>query len=321
MVNDREVLIRVDNVKFSYYLDTQPDDTDLKQAEPVQPMETNGSETADAGEERKYAVDGVSLSVKRGEFLVIIGRNGSGKSTLAKLFNALLLPQSGTVRVKGMLTLDEDSVWDIRRAVGMVFQNPDNQIVGTTVEEDVAFGVENLGVEPPLIRSRIDAAMRAAGVDELVDRPPYQLSGGQKQRVAIAGILAMKPECIVLDEATSMLDPDGRREVLSIVRELNEKEGIAVVLITHHMDEVRLSDRVIVMDNGRAVFEGLPNQLFSDAALVRGMGLEAPEITVLFDLLKDRGFCLPKGISGIEEAYKALVGCMRAANGGREGCQ
>ena len=282
-------LIDADSVKFSYYAESE-----LSEAEESKP---------DEGEERLDAVNGVSLKVEKGEFIVILGPNGSGKSTIAKLFNALLLPREGLVYINGMSTLDEDHVWEIRRAMGMVFQNPDNQIVGTTVEEDVAFGVENLGVEPAQIRSRIETTMKATGVYELADDPPYRLSGGQKQRVAIAGILAMKPECIILDEATAMLDPDGRREVLSIVRELNKNENISVILITHHMDEAGMADRVIVVDEGKIVLEGTPKELFSDVKLVKSMGLDVPEITELFDILEKRGIDLPRGVIDIDEAY------------------
>ena len=265
------------------------------------------------GEERGYAIEDVAMSVKKGEFVAIIGANGSGKSTLARLLNALLIPRKGTVLIKGKSTLEEEYIWEVRRTVGMVFQNPDNQIVGTTVEEDVAFGVENLGVESAQIRVRIDDAMNATGVFDLSDKPPYQLSGGQKQRVAIAGILAMKPECIVLDEATAMLDPDGRREVLSIVRELNKTEGISVIMITHHMSEVSLAERVIVLDDGKIALDGTPAQLFSDVELVESMGLEAPEITKLFYLLGKRGIDLPKGITQIDEAYNIIVEKLEAA--------
>jgi energy-coupling factor transport system ATP-binding protein len=233
-----------------------------------------------------------------------LGRNGSGKSTLAKLLNALLLPTEGVVSVKGLSTADSAHIWEIRRTSGMVFQNPDNQIVGTTVEEDVAFGVENLGVPPDEIRTRIDAAMAAAGVSALSQRPPSQRSGGQKQRVAIAGILAMKPACIILDEATAMLDPDGRREVLTLIRTLNQTEGIAVIHITHHMDEVHFADRVFVVDAGKVVMVKTPKEIFSDVPLIRRIGMDAPQITEVFDLLRARGYDFPRGVIGLDEAYE-----------------
>jgi len=287
-------MIEVNNVWFSYRPDAE------------NPAGESFEEQSVLEGERKNAVADISLSVKKGEFVVIIGPNGSGKSTLAKLFNALLLPQTGTVYINSKPTHDEDAVWEIRRAMGMVFQNPDNQIVGTTVEEDVAFGVENLGIPPEQIRSRIDATMKSAGVYDLADRPPYQLSGGQKQRVAIAGILAMKPECVILDEATAMLDPDGRREVLSIVRELNRNDGISVILITHNMDEVGNADRVIVIDEGRIVSDGPPAEFFSDVEFVRSIGLDVPEITELFYILEKRGVNLPRGITDVDEAFCVL---------------
>jgi len=253
-------------------------------------------------------VEDVSFSIARGEFVVFLGRNGSGKSTLAKLLNALIFPDSGVVTVKGMDSADPESLWEIRRASGMVFQNPDNQIVGTTVEEDVAFGVENLGVPSAEIRARIDASMAETGVLEHSQRPPYQLSGGQKQRVAIAGILAMKPECIILDEATSMLDPDGRREVLGLVRRLNKEDGIAVILITHHMDEAAFADRVVVVDEGRVAMSCTPRELFGDAGMIKSIGLDVPQITGIFGLLREKGYTmLPAGVAGVDEAFDALA--------------
>ena len=268
----------------------------------------NDGNGGDALFDRDKAVEDVSLSIGKGDFIVFLGRNGSGKSTLAKLLNALLIPDTGTVTVKGMDTSDPRYLWEIRRTSGMVFQNPDYQIVGTTVEEDVAFGVENLGVPSPEIRSRIDASMEATGVLEMADRPPYQLSGGQKQRVAIAGILAMKPECVILDEATSMLDPDGRREVLDLIRKLNREENIAVILITHHMDEAALADMIFVVDEGRVVMSCAPGELFGNSRMTRAIGLGVPQITEIFDILRERGFmCLPRGITGVDGAYNALA--------------
>ena len=258
--------------------------------------------------DRDNAIEDVSLSINKGEFVVFLGRNGSGKSTLAKLLNALLIPDKGVVIVKGMQTTDPESVWEIRRSSGMVFQNPDNQIVGTTVEEDVAFGVENIGVPSAEIRERIDASMAETGIQEFAQRPPYQLSGGQKQRVAIAGILAMKPECVILDEATSMLDPDGRREVMRLVRKLNAEENIAVVLITHHMDEAAFADRVYIVDGGHVVMSRTPKELFGDGDLIRSIGLDVPQITEVFEILRERGFTdLPAGVTSVDDAYDALA--------------
>ena len=270
---------------------------------------TLGAGAPDTGVyDRDNAVENINFNIQKGEFIVFLGRNGSGKSTLAKLLNGLLFPDSGVVTVKGMKTSDSDNIWEIRRVSGMVFQNPDNQIVGTTVEEDVAFGVENLGVPPAEIRTRIDASMESTGIAEFSQRPPYQLSGGQKQRVAIAGILAMKPECVILDEATSMLDPDGRREVISLVRKLNKEENIAVILITHHMDEAAFADRVFVIDNGHAVMSKPPKELFSEGGLIRSIGLDVPQITEIFEILRARGFTeLPAGVTGIDEAYGVLA--------------
>ena len=270
----------------------------------------NGTDHGNGGLiiDRDNAVEDVSLRIKRGEFIVFLGRNGSGKSTLAKLLNALLIPDSGVVTVKGLKTSDPANIWEIRRSSGMVFQNPDNQIVGTTVEEDVAFGVENIGIPQAEIRKRIDDSMAATGVAEFALRAPYQLSGGQKQRVAIAGILAMKPECVILDEATSMLDPDGRREVLNLVRKLNKDENIAVVLITHHMDEAAYADNIYIIDEGRVVSSNPPKEMFSDVAFIRSVGLDVPKITEIFDVLRERGFTeLPSGVAGIDDAYDALA--------------
>ena len=265
--------------------------------------------------DRDKAVEDVTFNIKRGEFVVFLGRNGSGKSTLAKLLNALIFPDSGVVTVKNMDTSDPEHIWEIRRTSGMVFQNPDNQIVGTTVEEDVAFGVENLGVPPDEIRARIDASMAATGISEFTQRPPYQLSGGQKQRVAIAGILAMKPECVILDEATSMLDPDGRREVLNLVRKLNKEDGIAVILITHHMDEAAFADRVFVVDEGRVTASNTPRELFGDSGRIKSIGLDVPQITGIFEILRERGFTgLPSGVTNIDEAYDALAPLLKGGN-------
>ncbi len=220
------------------------------------------------------ALNNISLEIKRGEFIVMVGRNGSGKSTFARLLNALLIPTNGTILINGIDTHIEKHLWDIRSTVGMIFQNPDNQIVGTIVEEDVAFGPENLGVEPKEIRKRVDEALESVGISEFAKSEPHQLSGGQKQKVAIAGILAMKPECIVLDEATSMLDPVGRKETMRTIKKLNKEEGITIIHITHNMDEAADADRVIVIDEGKIVADGKPEKVFSDVQMIKDKGLE-----------------------------------------------
>lgn len=252
------------------------------------------------------ALDEVSLSVRQGEFLAVLGRNGSGKSTLAKLMNALILPVSGTVIVDGIDTSNEEMLWDIRCTTGMVFQNPDNQIVGTVVEEDVAFGPENLGVPPKEIRTRVDEALEMIGMSEFKKHAPHQLSGGQKQRVAIAGILAMRPKCIVLDEATAMLDPVGRKEVMRILRKLNTGEGITIVHITHHMDEAGMADRVLVIDGGKCVMLGTPRAVFSDVKRIKSLGLDVPQVTELMYELNKSGFDFPTDILTVDEAVKRL---------------
>ena len=236
-------------------------------------------------EQPVYALDSVSTSVKRGEFVAVLGANGCGKSTLAKHFNAILLPESGKVYVEGMDTSDDSKLYDIRQTVGMVFQNPDNQIVANVVEEDVAFGPENLGVPTAEIRRRVDDALAAVGMEKFACHAPHLLSGGQKQRVAIAGVIAMEPECIVLDEATAMLDPAGRREVLDTVHRLNREMGITVVLITHHMSEAEDADRVIVMNDGVVAMDGTPRQVFARVEELHGFGLAAPDtVELLYEL-------------------------------------
>ena len=236
---------------------------------------------AEEGQTSTVALEDVSLSIERGSFVVVLGHNGSGKSTLAKHMNAVLLPSGGTVYVEGMDTRDEALLLEIRRRVGMVFQNPDNQIVANVVEEDVAFAPENLGVPSEEIRRRVDDALAAVGMSEFTRHAPHLLSGGQKQRVAIAGVIAMAPECIVLDEATAMLDPAGRREVLSAIRTLNQERGITVVLITHHMDEAMDADRLIVMNDGKLVIDGAPAEVFTQVEALRAMGLAAPDTVEL----------------------------------------
>ena len=254
----------------------------------------------------KNAVDDVSMRVKRGEFLAILGHNGSGKSTLAKLFNALYVPEKGTVLVCGLDTKDDELVFDIRQHAGMVFQNPDNQIVATVVEEDVAFGLENNGVPPEEIRVRIDDALRAVNMSDFAKKAPHMLSGGQKQRVAIAGILAMKPDVIILDESTAMLDPSGRREVMNTVHRLNDEEGISVVIITHYMGEAATADYVIVMDEGRIALTGTPKEVFSQVERVRALGLDVPPMTDLAHMLRETGVDIAGDVLTVDEMVEEV---------------
>lgn len=260
------------------------------------------------GDGRQAALRGINLAIMPGEFVAIIGHNGSGKSTLAKHFNALLVPTSGTVTVKGMKTGDPRNLWKIRQTVGMVFQNPDNQIVATTVEEDVAFGPENLGVPPAEIRRRVREALECVDMVEYMRHAPHLLSGGQKQRVAIAGVVAMRPECIVLDEPTAMLDPSGRREVMRTITRLNREEGITVVLITHFMNEAVQADRVIVMEAGRIVLDGSPRKVFSQVDTLRALHLDVPQVTELAYELNREGAELPPDILTVEEFADAIIG-------------
>ena len=247
-----------------------------------------------SGEETpKVVLDGVSLEIEAGSFVAVLGHNGSGKSTLAKHLNAILLPSGGKVYVSGMDTADEALLLDIRRTVGMVFQNPDNQIVANVVEEDAAFGPENLGIPPDEIRRRVDEALKAVGMYEYREHAPHLLSGGQKQRVAIAGILAMKPRCVVLDEPTAMLDPIGRKEVLETIRKLNETQGVTVVLITHHMDEAAQAGRLVVMAKGRVIADGPPKEVFQKVEELRAVGLTVPETVSLLWELKQEGLDVP----------------------------
>ena len=256
------------------------------------------------------ALNGVSLDIAAGIFLVVLGHNGSGKSTLAKHMNAVLLPAGGKVWVDGMDTADENLLLEIRRRVGLVFQNPDNQIVANVVEEDVAFGPENLGVPTEEIRRRVDGALKAVGMEDFVLHAPHHLSGGQKQRVAIAGIIAMEPACIVLDEATAMLDPSGRREVLDTVRRLNREKGITIILITHHMDEAALADRLVVMDQGRVVMDGTPRQILPQKETLQSLGLAAPHTVELLWGLRSAGFDVPVDALGIEECADAICAAL-----------
>jgi energy-coupling factor transport system ATP-binding protein len=256
--------------------------------------------------ETKRAVDGVELDVKKGDFVAILGHNGSGKSTLAKHINALLLPNEGEIWVAGMNTKEEDHVWDIRQSAGMVFQNPDNQIIGTVVEEDVGFGPENMGIPTEEIWTRVEEALKAVGMYKYRKHSPNRLSGGQKQRVAIAGIVAMHPQCIVLDEPTAMLDPNGRKEVIRAVRALNMVEDITVLLITHYMEEVVHADKVIVMDEGKVVMQGTPKEIFSRVEELKALRLDVPQVTLLAHELKKKGLPLPDGILTIEELVNEL---------------
>ena len=280
MVEHKQNFIEIDKVSFSY--------------------------TGEPGAAEDTALDEVSLNIAPGEFVAIVGHNGSGKSTLAKHLNGLLLPTSGDVWVAGMNTKDEEHRWNIRQTVGMVFQNPDNQIVAATVEEDVAFGPENLGMAPELIRSRVDEALAVVGMSEYAESPPHSLSGGQKQRVSIAGVIALRPRCLVLDEPTAMLDPVGRREVMETITRLNEEEGITVVLITHFMDEAVKAHRVVVMDEGRIVQEGPPAAVFQEIALLRELRLDVPPVIELASRLRGRSLALPEAILTVDEMVTAL---------------
>ena len=266
---------------------------------------------AEEGQTSTVALEDVSLSIERGSFVVVLGHNGSGKSTFAKCLNAILLPSGGTVYVEGMDTRDEALLLEIRRRVGMVFQNPDNQIVANVVEEDVAFAPENLGVPSEEIRRRVDDALAAVGMSEFTRHAPHLLSGGQKQRVAIAGVIAMAPECIVLDEATAMLDPAGRREVLSAIRALNQERGITVVLITHHMDEAMDADRLIVMNDGKLVIDGAPAEVFTQVEALRAMGLAAPDTVELLYGLRQGGMDVPLDALTVDECADAICKALR----------
>ena len=275
-----DTIIKFDNVSFAYELE-------------------------DEGIVR--AVNDFSLNVPEGQFLAVLGHNGCGKSTVAKLINGILVPNKGKVTVKGMDTSDESKTVDIRRTVGMVFQNPDNQIVATIVEDDVAFGPENLGVEPSEIRKAVDSALKAVGMYEFRKREPHRLSGGQKQRVAIAGVIAMNTKCIVMDEPTAMLDPQGRKEVMDTVMKLNREFGITVILITHYMDEAVKADRVVVMDGGRIALDGTPKEVFRNVERMKKLGLDVPQATELAYRLRKKGFKLPDNILDENECAEAIL--------------
>ena len=263
----------------------------------------------DKNEEKKRALNHLNVEIEKGSFVAVLGHNGSGKSTFAKHLNGILLPTEGEVWVAGMDTSDEEKLWDVRKAAGMVFQNPDNQIIGNIVEEDVGFGPENLGVPTEEIWERVDKSLKAVGMTLYRKKSPNRLSGGQKQRVAIAGVMAMKPQCIVLDEPTAMLDPNGRAEVIRTVRELNRKEGITAVLITHYMEEVIDADRVIVMDDGAIVMDGTPREVFSQVEKLKEYRLDVPQATELAYELKKAGVDLPDGILSQEEFVEAFLAC------------
>ena len=262
--------------------------------------------TAGENQEEKIAINDVNLQIKEGEFIAILGHNGSGKSTMAKHMNALLIPTEGKMLVNKMDTSDMNNLWNIRETAGMVFQNPDNQLVATIVEEDVAFGPENLGIEPQLIRQRVKEALESVGITELKDRQPHLLSGGQKQRVAIAGIIAMRPKCIIFDEATAMLDPSGRKEVLDTIIDLNRNYGITVILITHYMDEAAKADRIVVMDKGKLILDGKPRDVFSNVEKMKSIGLDVPQVTELSYELQKAGINIDTRILDVNEMVNAI---------------
>lgn len=269
----------------------------------------NVSDSGEGEAENEFsALSGVDLCIKQGEFVAVLGKNGSGKSTLAKLMNALLIPTSGEVYVNGAKTSDASKLWEIRKTVGMVFQNPDNQIVASTVEDDVAFGLENLGIPREDMDPRIDEALAAVGLSDKRKKEPHYLSGGQKQRLAIAGILAMRPSCIVLDESTAMLDPKGRKSIIDIIRKLNREEGITVVLITHHMDETVFCDRIFLLDSGRIISSGTPAEIFSDEQTVLKAGLELPPVCELFQRLRIIGLVSSETVLTKEQGVDLLLG-------------
>ena len=281
---EEKVIIKFDNVSFAY------------------------KAIADESESATTrVVDGFSLAVPEGQFLAVLGHNGCGKSTVAKLMNGILVPDYGKVTVDGMSTSDDEKIIDIRRTVGMVFQNPDNQIVATIVEDDVAFGPENLGVPPEEIRKRVDDALRAVGMYEFRGREPHRLSGGQKQRVAIAGVVAMNTKCIVMDEPTAMLDPHGRQEVMDTIRMLNKERGITVILITHYMDEAVKADRVVVMDKGEIVLDDVPRKVFKNVEKLKALGLDVPQATELAYELRKSGFPIADDILDEEECAAAIL--------------
>ena len=267
-------------------------------------------------EDRHLVIEGLNLEIESGSFTAVLGHNGSGKSTLAKHFNAILLPLGGKVYINGMDTEDEELVYEIRRKAGMVFQNPDNQMVAAMVEDEVAFAPENLGVPSEQIRQRVDRCLEAVGMSEFKKSPPSKLSGGQKQRVAIAAVLAMEPEYIILDEPTAMLDPMGRKEVMQTIKMLNRTRGMTVVLITHYMDEAAQADRVIVLSGGKIITDDTPKKVFSQVEKVKSVGLDVPQVTELAHFLRGRGFDLPEDIITVKECADCIEALLRAKKGG-----
>lgn len=293
--------IEFKNVSYSYYYNN----------EELATSEENISES------ELFAVQNVNMSIKKGEFVAIVGRNGSGKSTLARTMNAILTPNEGKIIIDGIEADTDENVWKIRCRVGMVFQNPDNQIVGISVEEDVAFGMENTGVPREEMSKRIEWALKTVKLEKERNTEPHLLSGGQKQRCAIAGIIAMKPECIVLDEATAMLDPIGRKEVLSLIKVLNKEQNITIVHITHHMDEVSEADRVVLIDKGRIIADTTPKLFFSDVLKVKEAGLEVPQITELLYILRSKGIDVPGDIISKEDGIKVLTDLIKTGGAGK----
>ena len=257
------------------------------------------------------AVNNLSLNIERGSFTVILGHNGSGKSTLAKMLNGLYKPTFGDIFIDGINTRDEETEIEVKRRVGMVFQNPDNQLIASIVEEDVAFGPENLGLEPPVIRERVKNALNAVGMEEYANSTPHRLSGGQKQRIAIAGIIAMEPECLVLDEPTAMLDPKGRREIISTLHKLNKEKGITVILITHYMEEAENADRVLVMNDGEIIKDATPKEVFMDVELLKSVGLDVPQTTELLYNLQKSGFGVNTNVISIIDTAKEIAKALR----------
>ena len=284
--------IEIDKVSYAYPVYEEIDESEAPSKEGV----LEETSKTDVKDEKDWALKDISLSIEQGDFVAIVGRNGSGKSTLSKLLNALLLPDKGTVFVSGIETKDDETIWEVRRNVGMVFQNPDNQIVSQTVEEDVAFGLENLGVPPEEIRQKVKESLKLLEIENFEKRSPLDLSGGQKQRVAVSGVLAMEPKCIVFDEATSMLDPKGRNEVLKFALKLNKEKNITIVSITHYMDEALMADKIFVMGKGQIVLEGTPKEIFSKKEEIEKEGLMLPQITELSYRLRKAGLDIPEGI-------------------------
>ena len=291
---NREAVITVKDVSFTY--------EELPEGTSEAPARASGV---------NMAVDKMDLQIYDGECVAVLGHNGSGKSTLAKLCNGILIPDYGDILVYGINTRDEDRLLELRQKVGMVFQNPDNQIVATVVEEDVAFGPENLGFPPEEIRARVESALKAVGMYKHRGKEPHKLSGGQKQRVAIAGILAMKPECILFDESTAMLDPKGRRSIMRIIRKMHDEMGKTVVYITHYMEEAAIADRVIVMEDGKVIDDGTPYEVFSNIEKIRSVGLDVPQSTELAELLREDGMDLPGDILTTEECIAALTNTLK----------